>query len=184
MKRRNKVLILIGVLFFGFIVSQFLSLLFLDVAVPLRHRSHYFDMNSGRTKTRRTYFGVRTETHERDTPFSELADRFSLLAEPREERWRFLGDRTNYLFALARGSGCPNDINAFNATSDLVRTLELYKTIGHPLSEDRQRELVAEMLEAMRNDDPESMEGIGRQLWDDMPPPPSRNSSTNASTGF
>ena len=181
MKRRNKVLIgvliAIGVLFFGLLVV-------LAINPVIRSHRRYVDMNSGRLKTEHTSFGGRTETHVHDTPFSELADRFSLLAEPREERWRFLWGRTYTFGGLARESGLHEYVDAFSATRFFVRALEHYETIGHPLSEDRQRELVAEMLEAMRNDDPESMEGIGRQLWDDMPPPPSRNSSTNASTGF
>ncbi len=182
MKRRNKVLIgvliAIGVLFLSFMVVSVID------PVIRRHR-FYIDLNSGRTKTQRTDFGGRTETREHDTPFSELADRFSLLTEPREERWCFLHGRTYTFGGLARESGLPEYNRAFNATSHLVRALELYKIIGHPLSEDRQRELVSEMLEAMRNDDYESMSDIVDQLYDDMPPPPpSRNSSTNASTGL
>ena len=182
MKRRNKVLIgvliAIGVLFFGLLVV-------LAINPVIRSHRRYVDMNSGRLKTEHTSFGGRTETHVHDTPFSELADRFSLLAEPREERWRFLGERIYYLAGLARGSGCPRDINASTTIGYFVRVLERYERRHHPLSEDRQRELVAEMLEAMRNDDYESMSDIVRQLRDDMPPPaPSRSSSTNASTGL
>jgi len=167
MKRRNKVLIgvliAIGVLFLSFMVVSAID------PVIRRHR-FYIDLNSGRTKTQRTYFGGRTETREHDTPFSELADRFSLLAEPREERWRFLWGRTYTFGGLARESGLPVYIRAFNSTRHFVRVLERYERRHHPLPEDRQRELVADMLDAMRNDDYESMDDIVRQLWDDMPP--------------
>jgi hypothetical protein len=164
MKRRDKVLIAvliaIGVLFVVLVIDP-----------VIRTDKIYVDMNSGRLKAEITYFGGRTKTHEIDMPFSELADRFSLLAEPREERWKLLHDRISSIGRVIRGSGLPEYNNAFNATGDFVGVLELYEICNHPLPEDRQRELVAEMLDAMRNDDYKAMRDIVRQLQDDMPPP-------------
>ncbi len=165
MRLRTRVFRVFGLLFLGLLIAYGVLFLFFGGRVAYLEHTILVDMNSGRCILRRSSFGIPLKTQEIETPFAELVDQFGLAPEPREERWQFLHARHWYIGGgMARSSG---DARAFNAARGFAQTLELYE-YRHLLPEDRKRELVAKMLDAMRENDYELMRSINLQLLDDL----------------
>lgn len=124
----------------------------------------HIDVNSGRIRKQTLVFGLVATTSMVDTPFSRLAEQFSLTTEP--ARWQLLDEQTYSISGVGRGSG-PYSY-APSACSTLTKVFTLFELKGFPLSEKEKKEKVARYLQLMRTGRYREMLAEGEEMLDHL----------------
>lgn len=128
----------------------------------LTRRRFDLDVNSGRTREQSFVLGWLVRTRISDTPFSKLADEFSLSQEPPD--WRFMSAISYCVVGTLRECGVYGQAAAM--CKDITTLFDMYEVAGQEYA--GKRDVIQRFLQLMQKGELDEMREEMQRMSDDF----------------